>query len=107
MPSFDEYIGVRYSGRKGPTERLDDLVVYAAIGDAEPWREHYRTDGEGRWSRQELAAWLHGKLTEEARVIIPHHDTVIESDDHVIVFVPHKRMVLDVEKLFQVGATFL
>ncbi len=41
------------------------------------------------------------------RVIIPHHDTVIESDDHVIVFLPRKRMVREVEKLFQVGATFL
>jgi trk system potassium uptake protein TrkA len=40
------------------------------------------------------------------RVIIPHHDTVIEQDDHVIVFVPRKRMVREIEKLFQVGATF-
>ena len=39
-------------------------------------------------------------------VIIPHHDTVIETDDHVVVFVPKKRMVSQVEKLFQVGATF-
>jgi trk system potassium uptake protein TrkA len=41
------------------------------------------------------------------KVIIPHHDTVIQTDDHVIVFVPRKRMVREVEKLFQVGATFL
>ncbi len=43
----------------------------------------------------------------DKRVIIPHHDTVIESDDHVIVFVPRKRMVREIEKLFQVGATFM
>lgn len=43
----------------------------------------------------------------ERRVIIPHHDTVIERDDQVIAFVPSKRMVREVEKLFQVGATFL
>ena len=36
----------------------------------------------------------------------PHHDTVIESNDHVVIFVPRKRMVRDVEKLFQVSATF-
>ena len=42
----------------------------------------------------------------EARVIIPHHDTVIEADDHVVVFLPRKRMVRDVEKLFQVGAMY-
>ena len=41
------------------------------------------------------------------QVIIPHHDTLIETDDHVIVFVPRKRMVRDIEKLFQVGATFM
>jgi trk system potassium uptake protein len=40
-------------------------------------------------------------------VIIPHHDTVIEPGDHVIVFCTHKNMVRKVEKLFQVGFTFL
>jgi len=40
-------------------------------------------------------------------VIIAHHDTVIQPNDHVIVFVPRKRMVRDVEKLFQVSATFM
>jgi trk system potassium uptake protein TrkA len=40
------------------------------------------------------------------QVVIPHHDTVIAADDHVIVFVPKKRLVRDVEKLFQVSATF-
>ena len=41
------------------------------------------------------------------QVIIAHSDTVIEPNDHVIVFVPSKRMVREVEKLFQVSATFL
>ncbi len=40
-------------------------------------------------------------------VIIPHHDTVIREDDHVIVFCTHKKLVRKVEKLFQVGFTFL
>jgi trk system potassium uptake protein TrkA len=40
-------------------------------------------------------------------VIIAHHDTIIESDDHVIVFVVNRRMVPDIEKLFQVGVNFL
>jgi trk system potassium uptake protein TrkA len=40
-------------------------------------------------------------------VIIPHHDTVIESDDHVIVFCMRKRQVVEVERLFQVTAGFL
>lgn len=40
-------------------------------------------------------------------VVMPHHDTVVESDDHVIVFCTHKKLVRQVEKLFQVGFTFL
>jgi trk system potassium uptake protein TrkA len=40
-------------------------------------------------------------------VIIPHHDTVIEADDHVIVFCMRKQQVAQVEKLFAVGFQFL
>jgi trk system potassium uptake protein len=42
----------------------------------------------------------------EAQVLIPHRDTVIQSGDRVIVFIPRKKMVRQVEKLFQVAATF-
>ena len=41
-----------------------------------------------------------------AQVIIARGDTVIESNDHVVIFVPRKRQVRDVEKLFRVSATF-
>ena len=41
------------------------------------------------------------------RVIIAHHDTVIEADDHVILFLADKQRVSAVERLFQVGVTFL
>ena len=37
---------------------------------------------------------------------MPHHDTVIETDDHLVMFIPHKRKVREVERLFQVSATF-
>ena len=47
-----------------------------------------------------------GKLVRR-EVIIPHHDTVIEEEDHVIVFCTHKRLVPKVEKLFQVSFGFL
>ena len=36
-------------------------------------------------------------------IVIPHHDTVIETDDHVIVFCTRKSQIPQVEKLFQVG----
>ena len=44
---------------------------------------------------------------ESHKVLIPRDDTVIESGDHVIVFCPRKNLVKKVEKLFQVGFTFL
>ena len=40
-------------------------------------------------------------------VIIAHHDTRIEAGDHVILFLIDKKHVTDVEKVFQVGVTFL
>lgn len=42
----------------------------------------------------------------EPEVIIPRSATVIESNDHVVLFLPNKRRVRDVEKLFRVSATF-
>jgi trk system potassium uptake protein len=48
-----------------------------------------------------------GELKEKAQVIIAHHDTVVQTGDRVIVFMPSRKQVRDVEKLFQVSATFL
>lgn len=48
-----------------------------------------------------------GAIVRGNDVIIAHHDTVIESEDHVILFVIDKKYIVDVEKLFQVGFTFI
>ncbi|MGB5290062.1 MAG: Trk system potassium transporter TrkA [Lysobacterales bacterium] len=40
-------------------------------------------------------------------VIIAHHDTVIEEHDHVLLFVPDKKQIHAVERLFQVKAAFI
>ena len=45
-------------------------------------------------------------LVRDGEVIIAHHDTVIQSGDHVIVFVVDKANTKAVEKLFSVGFTF-
>lgn len=47
-----------------------------------------------------------GAIVRGEDVIIAHHDTVIESEDHVILFLVDKRHIPDVEHLFQVGVTF-
>ena len=48
-----------------------------------------------------------GAIVRGDDVIIAHHDTVIEADDHVILFLTDKRRINEVERLFQVGITFL
>ena len=48
-----------------------------------------------------------GAIVRDDKVIIAHHDTVIASEDHVILLVGDKNRVPEVEKLFQVRITFL
>jgi trk system potassium uptake protein TrkA len=48
-----------------------------------------------------------GALVRGKGVLIAHHDTVIEAEDHVIVFVLNKQILRKVEHLFQVGFGFL
>ena len=47
-----------------------------------------------------------GAIVRGDQVIMGHRDTVIEADDHVIVFVINKEMIRKIEKLFQVGVSF-
>jgi trk system potassium uptake protein TrkA len=48
-----------------------------------------------------------GAIVRGEEVLIAHHDTVIESEDHVILFLVDKRRIGEVERLFQVGVFFL
>ena len=45
-------------------------------------------------------------LVRDDAVLMAHHDLVIQSGDHAIVFVTNKKMVPKVEKLFQVSRGF-
>ncbi len=47
-----------------------------------------------------------GAIVRDEKVIIAHHNIVIQSDDHVILFLVDKKHVGDVERLFQVDLTF-
>ena len=48
-----------------------------------------------------------GAIVRGEEVIIAHHDVVIEAEDHVILFLLDKNMIGEVERLFQVGVTFI
>lgn len=42
-----------------------------------------------------------------AQVLIAHHDTLVQAGDHLIVFLPNKKQVREVQRLFQVSALFI
>ncbi|MGH8223386.1 MAG: NAD-binding protein, partial [Woeseiaceae bacterium] len=46
-------------------------------------------------------------LVRGEQVVIAHHDTVIETDDHVIMFLTDRRQIERLENLFQVGVSFV
>jgi trk system potassium uptake protein TrkA len=48
-----------------------------------------------------------GSIVRGDEVIVPHHDTVVEAEDHLVLFLVDKRAVPKVEALFQVGITFV
>jgi len=47
-----------------------------------------------------------GAIVRREAVVMAHHDTVIEADDHVILFLTDRRHVEEVGKLFQAGARY-
>jgi trk system potassium uptake protein TrkA len=47
-----------------------------------------------------------GAIVRGEQVIIAHEDIMVESDDHIILFVVDKRRIQEVERLFQVGLGF-
>jgi trk system potassium uptake protein TrkA len=47
-----------------------------------------------------------GAILRDEKVLIAHDDIVVQSEDHVILFLVDKSKIPDVERLFQVGFTF-
>jgi trk system potassium uptake protein len=91
-----------HSLRRGAAEALEGI----ARGDASTSRLVGRKVEDVHLPEgARIGALVRGE-GRDSEVLMPHHDTVIESDDHIVVFIPNKRMVRDVEKLFQVSARF-
>src|SRR5262249_16632346 len=74
VPDFQQYIGVRYSGRKDPGDPIREIKVFAALEHHEISRETTQGPPSGRWSRRAPAEWLLGRITsgEPAVVGIDH-----------------------------------
>ena len=92
------HMAVVHSLRRGAAEALEAIVH----GDAKSSKLIGKQIDEVELPEGvSIGAILRGK-----KVIIAHHDTRIEAEDHLILFVPNKRMIPKVEKLFQVGFSF-
>ena len=108
---------VAHSLRRGAAEALE-LVAH---GDADTSRIVGRRVEEIELPKGAMIAALVRKLREPKvvgieglvtkhvyeEVVIAHHDTVIEPDDHAIVFVVNKKIIPKVERLFQVAVGFV
>lgn len=66
--AFERFIGIDYSGAKGPSDRLHGIRVYAAEGCGLVYE--IRDEGGGHWSRKRLAAWLEQQVREGPPTLI-------------------------------------
>jgi trk system potassium uptake protein TrkA len=88
-----------HSLRRGAAEALEAVVH----GDRESCRCVGRKIEEIELPRgATIAAIVRGE-----DVIMAHHDTVVQGEDHVIVFVTDKKTLPKVEKLFEVSVGFV
>jgi trk/ktr system potassium uptake protein len=88
-----------HSLRRGAAEALEAVVH----GD----RESSKVIGRRVEDIDLPAGTTIGAVVRGDEVLMAHHDTVIDAEDHVIVFVSDKKTLPRVEKLFQVGVRFL
>ena len=88
-----------HSLRRGAAEAIEAV----AHGDSSNSRVVGRTVEEVRLPEGTTI----GAVVRDDQVFMAHHDLVIQSGDHVILFLVDKRKIAEVERLFQVGVTFL
>ena len=87
-----------HSLRRGAAEAIEAI----ALGD----RRSSKVVGRSLEELNLPAGTTIGAIVRGEEVIITHHDTVIEAEDHVILFLIDKRHIPEVERLFQVGLNF-
>jgi trk system potassium uptake protein len=87
-----------HSLRRGAAEAIEAV----AHGDARESRVVGRMVEEVRLPRgASISAIVRGD-----QVLMAHHDTLIQADDHVILFIADRRQIDEVERLFEVGLAF-
>jgi trk system potassium uptake protein TrkA len=96
-------VGAVHSLRRGAAEAIE-LVAH---GDAKSSRVVGQRIADLELPRgTTIGAIVRERVAGKPEVLIAHHDTEIESEDRVIMFLENKRSIAQVEKLFQVGVRF-
>ena len=88
-----------HSLRRGMAEAIEAV----AIGD----RRTSRVIGRALEELELPSAATIGGIVRGEKLLIAHHDVVIEANDHVIVFLMDKRQLPQVEALFRADATWI
>jgi trk system potassium uptake protein TrkA len=88
-----------HSLRRGMAEAIEAV----AVGD----RRTSKVIGRALDELQLPEAATIGGIVRGEKLLIAHHDVVIEPNDHVIVFVVDKRQLPKVEALFRTDATWI
>ena len=88
-----------YSLRRGAAEAIEAV----ARGDASTSKVVGKAIGELRLPPGTTI----GAIVRGEEVLIAHDNTVIATDDHVILFMVDKKHIVEVERLFQVSAIFI
>lgn len=96
-PSSSRVVGKKIEEIKLPKGATIGAIVRGLPKSAGMFDEDLMTDQE------QVPVESSGNI----QVIIAHHDTIIEQEDHVILFVINRKMIREVEKLFQVNVGFL
>ena len=87
-----------HSLRRGAAEAMEAI----AHGDSSSSRVFGRTIDEIELPEGAKI----GAIVRNNEVLIAHDDTVVETDDHVFLFLVDRKMIPQVERLFQVGFSF-
>jgi len=88
-----------HSLRRGMAEAIEAV----AIGD----RRTSRVIGRALEELELPSAATIGGIVRGEKLLIAHHDVIIEANDHVIVFLMDKRQLPQVEALFRTDATWI
>jgi trk system potassium uptake protein TrkA len=88
-----------HSLRRGAAEAIETI----AVGD----RRTSKMVGRSLDELELPSAATIGGIVRGDKLLIAHHDVIIEPNDHVIVFLLDKRQLPQIETLFRAAATWI